>query len=601
MPSLQETLNKHRGRTGQGGHDGESISETLLRHLKRQYDRTVGELMSHLGLDTGGDRGRRHEQHYAKTVLPDGRTPSENAAAATREVKRQTQIAEIPESRAQREAWAASPEGQAYRKNVEAMTPPAIKAVLDSPEAQERMRRTDDSLEALRDEMIERKSQGDPMTVKEYEERVVETTREVGREIRAEAQEARIARERAEPVHELNSVDQMQSHGERWSRDHEQGYSALREEVIERSAQGTPMTNGEYEDRWDHLVAKDRSREAEIPPTVEQVQAWRASPEGQAEASELRAYANAEKHEYAEIDRDKFDAAYGRLREEMLQRKADGDPMTSGEYRDRHQSALEDAGQHWRVAGWEADRADLRSIGEAPTPAQAERNPPVGQLLSPEQLEREGERFSDECRQDYQALYDETSKLNAQGKQMPEEELDRRLAAVYHAEADREAAIPPSIEEIREWRASPQGQAEARELKAASRNDAFEGEYGDSNAKVNQGKLDKSYEKLRAETIERRESGRPMTRGEFRTAYENAATDAGHTWGTARREAQRTMLRSASSRRERDQQDRSPGREPEVKFGDDIPTPGSAPRQASGSSDARSRDASAREAESHAR
>ena len=228
------------------------------------------------------------------------------------------------------------------------------------------------------------------------------------------------------------------------------------------------MGSQEYEDRLEYLTDQDMSRPVDVPPTLAELQQWRAGPEAWAERVELQAYAAAEGSERRrsrDIDQDKFDAAYEQLRSDVVDRQEAGDPMSAREYCRRHEHALVDAGQHWKVADWQTARADLRSIGEAPSTDLFDRNPPAGQLRSIGELELRGDRFSDQFKEQYQALCDETSGLTAEGRRMPDAELERRIDAIHDADGDRAAAIPPALAELAEWRQSPAGRAEAAELK----------------------------------------------------------------------------------------------------------------------------------------
>ena len=111
--------------------------------------------------------------------------------------------------------------------------PADIKAALDTPQARERLFRTDEMRERLRDEMVERQQQGEPMTVGEYEDRFVDGVVNVARELhhaRVDLPDApfrdrgpRAVDPVTDPVFALHTVDQMQSHGERWTAAYEKG------------------------------------------------------------------------------------------------------------------------------------------------------------------------------------------------------------------------------------------------------------------------------------------------------------------------------------------------------------------------------------------
>ena len=362
------------------------------------------------------------------------------------------------------------------------------------------------------------------------------------------------------PVFDLYTVEQMQSKGERWTADYEKGYTTLRDEVVDRATRGRPMTEREYEDRLDYLHDRDTSRPVQVPLTVEELQQWRGSREAGAERAELDAYASAEGFEVRDIHNDQFDAAYEELRTDVLDRQSAGDPMSVREYRQRHESALVDAGQHWRGADWQAARADLRSIGEAPSPAMFERNPPAGQLRSIDELERAGDRFTDEYKQRYQVLCDETSSRAAEGDRMPDDELDRRLDAIYDDVRGREAAIPPALDDLREWRATPEGRAEVAELKAHSMGAEHLAShlYAENRDRpFDQQQFDDSYKKLRDDMVDRKAGGDPILAREFAQRYEDAAVDAGQSRTISSWEAERIQLRAVAAGPARDQPDRA--------------------------------------------
>ena len=537
MPSLQETLRKHRAQK-KDGEDRGGLPVTLLRYLKEQYDRIVARATRGFGKEA--DRGPGWQRHDPNRTAP---------APGTGNRPGRDEIARIPMSKAEREAWAASPEGQQWRKQAEASIPADVLKHMNSPSGQERERRTEEFMESMREEMIERQSRGKPMTAGECGDRLEAGLDRINNEVR---EDWRPDQERSEPVHELRSRDELQRDGERRSQEFDRGYEALRAEVAERSADDRPMTSGEYEDRLEELYERDSKREAEIPPTVEEMRAWRAGDDGRAEAAELAAYGRSTGHEARPIDEKTFEKHYGELRDEMVERKAAGDPMTSGEYRRRHEAALVSAGQDYKVADWEAQRADLRSIGED-DPSAAERNPPRAQLVPMEELEAKEERCSAEYRKEYTALHDEVEEMNLTGERRPEDELDRRLEAVWEADRNRPAEIPATLEEVRRHRESLEGQAETRRMRREDRSDG--------KVDIDRERFDKGYEKLRSEVIERKAAGRPMSRGEFRDSYENLAADCGETPTAARRQAQQSELGGKPKEPER-ANDRSPDATP---------------------------------------
>ena len=579
MSGLQDPLDQHRKHVADSLKAASGMSLVLVRYLKDAYDRAVRGFMVTLDSspDASSDRFPVSGDPDTAPGLSDYARPRPDPSSSRveGETSRRNRVADIPPSLEDHRAWAAGSDGQAWQRHLDSTMPADIKAALDTPQGRERLFRTDEMRERLRDEMLERQQQGEPMTVGEYEDRFVDGVVDVARQLhRARADLPDVSsRDRGpravdlvtDPVFDLHTVDQMQSKGERWTAAYEKGYDALRDEVVDRASRGRPMGSQEYEDRLEYLTDQDMSRPVDVPPALAELQQWRAGPEARAERAELHAYADAKGFECRDIDQDKFDAAYEQLRSDVVDRQEAGDPMSAREYCRRHEHALVDAGQHWKAADWQTARADLRSIGEAPSTDLFDRNPPAGQLRPVEELELRGDRFSDQFKEQYQALCDETSGLTAEGRRMPDAELERRIDAIHDADGDRAAAIPPALAELAEWRESPAGRAEAAELKVHGMRDQQLAEPDRGSSAFDQQRFDDSYAKLRDEMVDRKAAGDPMSDREFGRRYQDAAVDAGQSVPIARWEAQRLQLRVAGrdARDEPERDDREGSSAPE--------------------------------------
>ena len=199
MSDLKDPLDQHRTQVVDSLAAAPGLSALLARYLKEAYDRTVRGLMSsppvQRGFSSSDDR-RSDPGVRDYTHLRSG-SP---APLVADESSRRARVADIPLGREEHGAWAASSDGQAWQRHVESTMPSDIKAALASPESEQRLLRTDDMREQLRVEVLERRGQGDPMTVGEYEDRYSQGVVDVARQLHEGRSDPREAQARDRDV-----------------------------------------------------------------------------------------------------------------------------------------------------------------------------------------------------------------------------------------------------------------------------------------------------------------------------------------------------------------------------------------------------------------
>ena len=182
-------------------------------------------------------------------------------------------------------------------------------------------------------------------------------------ELRSIGEDDPTAVERNPPRCQLRSIEELEGTGERYSAEHKRDHNALYDEIEQMNRRGERMPEEELDQRIEAILDADDRRPAEIPPTVEEMRAYRDSARGGAETRELRMKTFNDGDRSVDlnpsIDPERFDKGYKELREEMLERKAEGRPMSRGEFQQSYERIAMEAGESRGVARKQAGHAEF--------------------------------------------------------------------------------------------------------------------------------------------------------------------------------------------------------------------------------------------------